>query len=212
MTDAIASREPVGAQRGRPRDPGLEDRVFDAAISLYAESGWAGFSFEALARRAGVGKAALYGRWSGREDLLRQTLEARWLAPSRIDTGALRPDLIALARQVFAAYGGDHARVARWLAMDGEIHREIRAVAAPYVETLIRQGRAMVRRAITRGEIGERVDPGLLMDLVVGATINHIATTPLRLRGAMIARMDAFTTELVDVALRGVGASQARTA
>ena len=39
--------------RGRPLDPGLEDRVFDAAIALYAETGWAGFSFEAVARRAG---------------------------------------------------------------------------------------------------------------------------------------------------------------
>ena len=204
MVETIASRS---AGLGRPRDPGLEDRVFDAAIALYAEAGWAGFSFEALAKRSGVGKAGLYRRWSDRQELLRQTLEARWLAPARIDTGALRGDLIALARQVFAAYAGDNARVARWMAMDGERHPEVRSATAPYVEATIRQGRAIVRRAIARGEIGERTNPGLLMDLVVGGVINHVATTPLRLRGAMVAKMDAFTTDLVDTALRGIGAA-----
>lgn len=204
MANAIASRTTA---RGRPRDPGLEDRVFDAAIALYAEAGWAGFSFEALAKRSGVGKAGLYRRWSDRQELLRQTLEARWLAPARIDTGALRDDLIALARQVFAAYAGDNARVARWMAMDGERHPEVRSATAPYVEATIRQGRAIVRRAIARGEIAGGTNPGLLMDLVVGGVINHVATTPLRLRGAMVAKMDAFTTDLVDTALRGIGAA-----
>lgn len=204
MADVIASRS---AGRGRPRDPGLEDRVFDAAIALYAEVGWAGFSFEALARRSGVGKAGLYRRWSDRQELLRQTLEARWLAPARIETGALRGDLLALARQVFAAYAGENARVARWMAMDGERHPEVRSATAPYVETTIRQGRAIVRRAIARGEIAGGTNPGLLMDLVVGGVINHVATTPLRLRGAMVAKMDAFTTDLVDTALRGIGAA-----
>jgi hypothetical protein len=42
---------------------------------------------------------------------------------------------------------------------------------------------------------------------VVGGVINHVATTPLRLRGAMVAKMDAFTTDLVDTALRGIGAA-----
>lgn len=181
--------------------------MFDAAIALYAEVGWAGFSFEALARRSGVGKAGLYRRWSDRQELLRQTLEARWLAPARIETGALRGDLLALARQVFAAYAGENARVARWMAMDGERHPEVRSATAPYVETTIRQGRAIVRRAIARGEIAGGTNPGLLMDLVVGGVVNHVATTPLRLRGAMVAKMDAFTTDLVDTALRGIGAA-----
>ncbi|WP_337185223.1 TetR/AcrR family transcriptional regulator [Phenylobacterium sp.] len=180
--------------------------MFDAAIALYAETGWAGFSFEALARRSGVGKAGLYRRWDSRQDLLRQTLEARWLAPARIDTGALRGDLVALARQIFAvrtsAYGGAHL----WMAIDGELNPEVRAATAPYAEATIRQGRAIVRRAIVRGEIAPTVNPGLLMDMLVGAVSNHIATTPRRLRAAMMGKMDAFTADLVDAVLKGVGA------
>jgi AcrR family transcriptional regulator len=195
---------PAAARRGRPRDPTLEARVFDAAIALYAEAGWAGFTVDALARRSGVGKAALYSRWPGREALLSQTLEARWLAPARIDTGALRDDLIALAGQVFAARAGDYARVASWMGMDAQAYPAVRGALVPYTEATIRQGRAIVRRAIARGEIPASVNPGLLMDLVVGAASNHIATTPERLRGAMMARRDAFVAEMVETVLRGV--------
>ncbi len=196
------------AARGRPRDPGLEDRVFDAAIALYAEVGWASFSFEAVARRAGVGKAGLYSRWAGRQDLLRQTFEARWLAPARIDTGTLRGDLIALARQVFAAFTSEYAGAARWSSVDAETHPEARAAVAPYTEASIRQGRAIVRRGIARGDVAAGVNPGLLMDLVVGGVTNHVRTTPPRLRSAMINKMEAFTADLVDTVLRGVGVAQ----
>lgn len=193
------------AARGRPRDPGLEDRVYDAAIGLYAEAGWAGFSYEALARRAGVGKAGLYRRWPRREDLLRQTFEARLLAPERFDTGSLRGDLLAVARQVFALLTSGHAGAARWMAIDRVNHPEVRAAAAPYADAAIRQGRAIVRRAIARGEIAAGVNPGLVMDLVVGGVTNHVGTTPARLRGAMLGKMEAFTQELVETVLRGVG-------
>jgi AcrR family transcriptional regulator len=192
--------------RGRPRDPGLEDRVFDAAIALYAEAGWAGFSFEALARRSGVGKAGIYRRWASRQDLLRQALEARWLAPARIDTGSLRSDLIALVGQIFKVRTSAYAGAALWMAVDGELHPEVRIATAPYVEATIRQGRAIVRRAISRGQIPPSINPGLLMDMVVGGASNHITTTPVRLRTTMIGKMDTFTADLVDAVLRGLGA------
>ncbi len=191
--------------RGRPRDPGLEDRVFDAAIALYAETGWAGFSFEAVARRAGVGKAGLYSRWPTRPDLLRQTLEARWLTPQRFDTGSLKSDLTALARQIFGVLTGPHAGASRWMTVDRANHPGIREATAPYAEAAVRQGRAIVRRAIQRGELPDSVNPGLVMDLVVGAVTNHVGTTPASLRGAMLAKMDDFIGDLVATVLRGVG-------
>ncbi|WP_439813589.1 TetR/AcrR family transcriptional regulator [Zavarzinia sp. CC-PAN008] len=190
--------------RGRPRDPGLEDRVLDAAIALYAEGGWAAFTYEALARRSGVGKAALYGRWPQRATLLRRTFEARWLAPDRIDTGTLRGDLVALARQVSAVLTGPHAGVMHWRLIDALLFPEVRDATAPYAEAAVAQGRAIVRRAIARGEVVEHVNPGLLMDLVVGGVTNHVGTTPLRLREAMLDKMEAFTSDLVDTVLRGV--------
>jgi len=39
-------------------------------VALFGEAGWARFSVEAVARRAGVGKASVYLRWPTKEALL----------------------------------------------------------------------------------------------------------------------------------------------
>ncbi len=198
--------------RGRPRDPQLESRVFDAAIALYAECGWQGFNFEAIARRAGVGKAAMYRRWETRGELLRQTLEARWLQVGSIDTGSLRGDLVRLASMCLAARTSSYAGTALHMLVDGARLPEVAAATAPYGEATIRQARAIVRRAIARGELDASVNPGMVLDIVVGGVTNHVATTPVRLRPAMLAKMDAFAGSLVDILLRGIGQHQARAA
>lgn len=200
------------ASRGRPRDPQLEDRVFDAAISLYAETGWAGFNFDAIARRAGVGKAALYRRWPSRGELLRQTFEVRWYVVGRIDTGSLRGDLIALATMCLEFLIGPNGGAAGFMMVDSIRHPEVRLSTAPYRESAVRQGRAMVRRAVTRGEVSDTVNPGLLLDIVVGAVSNHVDTTPARLRSAMITKAPQFVDSLVDTVLLGVAAPPAAAA
>src|SRR5690606_33038272 len=78
---------PAPRRRGRPRDADLEDRVFDAVLEVYSETSWRGFTLDAVGRRARVGRAALYRRWSSKDDLLVQALEARSPLPVPIDTG-----------------------------------------------------------------------------------------------------------------------------
>src|SRR6201986_4043216 len=115
--------------RGRPRAPGLEERVVDAAIAAYALGGGAGFTFDGIARSAGVGKSALYRRWPSRDALLRETLEARWYAVQTIDSGTLRGDLLALARMTFDSLVGPHGEVGLHLREDSRQFPELRAIA-----------------------------------------------------------------------------------
>ncbi len=192
--------------RGRPRDPDLQARVFDAAIALYAETGWPGFHFDAIARAAGVGKAALYRRWSSRGDLLRETLEARWYEVAAIDTGSLRGDLLTLARMLFEKLTGPHGRVALHLHTDAARFGEMRASTGPWGEKVVLQSRLIVRRAITRREIPAGISHGLIVDAIVGGVINHVAATPERLRPAMLAQAGRFLADLVDLVVRGAGA------
>lgn len=200
----MEERAPRTVRRGRPRDPQIEDRVFDAAIAVYSEAGWSGFSFDAIAKRGAIGKWTLYSRWTSRGDLLGQALEARWYVVSGIDTGALRGDLLELARTIFAALTGPHGDTMARLAVDAVQYLEVRASTRPYREAAIRQGRAIVRKAIDRGEIPPDTNPGLLMDLVVGAVTNHVATTPKRLRSAMVLQAETFLQSVVDAVLFGV--------
>jgi AcrR family transcriptional regulator len=84
------------SSRGRPRDPDLEERVFDAVIGVYGESGWAGFTLEAVARRARVGREALYRRWVGKAELLAGAVAARAPQLAAVDTGSTTGDLTVL--------------------------------------------------------------------------------------------------------------------
>nr|MDT0665037.1 TetR/AcrR family transcriptional regulator [Micromonospora sp. DSM 115978] len=89
---------PTSRRLGRPADPNIEEKVAEAAIQIYAEVGWAGFTFDAVAARAGVGKAAIYRRWSTKMEILSSAWAAA--APDFVevpDTGSIRTDLVALA-------------------------------------------------------------------------------------------------------------------
>lgn len=174
-------------------------------MALYAEGGWAAFSFEAVARRSRVGKASLYRRWPGRGELLRQTFEARWLAVTNIDTGNLRGDLRALARMVADTLTGPFSGAHPRISLDLAEHPELLAFLRPYAEATIAQGRHIIRRAIARGELSASVNPGLVMDLVVGGVTNHVRTTPPRLRQAMLGKIEGFIDSVVEVVLAGVG-------
>jgi AcrR family transcriptional regulator len=169
VTDGSAPR-----RRGRPRDADLEDRVFDAVLEVYAETSWRGFTLDAVGRRARVGRAALYRRWDTKDDLLVQALEARSPLPEPIDTGALRSDLIELARQLLHGYRTSSGLVSLRVALDSRVNPEL---LARLTETLNRSrvlaARTIVHRAVERGELDAGTSVTLLLEIVTGAVLSH---------------------------------------
>ena len=75
MDTPINSHNP-GNAAGRPRSPVVDQAILRAALELFIEHGVAGASIEKIAKRAGVGKTSIYRRWSSRETLLAQAIEA----------------------------------------------------------------------------------------------------------------------------------------
>jgi len=59
----------VGA-KGRPRSCIADAAIESAALELFADEGFERFSIEAVAARAGVGKATIYRRFANRDELL----------------------------------------------------------------------------------------------------------------------------------------------
>ena len=190
--------------RGRPRDPELEGRVFDAVMQIYAHGGWSALTFEAVARESGVGKSSLYRRWDSQQTLLHAAMKARWLPVHNIDTGSLPSDLRELAQMIFDNRTGKHANMSNRLLIDAARFPELREVSSPYLEETVLQARAIIRRAAARGEVPSSLNHGLLMDLVVGAVNNHVLTTPPKLRKEMQRKAPSFLDELVEIVLRGV--------
>ena len=72
------------AAPGRPRNPEVDRRIADAAMEVFGELGWEGFTVEGVAKRAGVGKASIYLRWPTKEALLVDAVESRVLKVSNV--------------------------------------------------------------------------------------------------------------------------------
>lgn len=73
MTDTTTIDHPT-RQRGRPRDPAIDEAILVAAREVIADRGYTGASMREIARTAGVGKDTLYRRWDSKQALVIQLL------------------------------------------------------------------------------------------------------------------------------------------
>jgi AcrR family transcriptional regulator len=193
--------------RGRAPDPDLEARVFDATLTLYAEVGWAGFSLDMVARRARVGKAALYGRWGSKEKLIVAAL-ASWgsQTPAFEEVGSLRQDLMRMATLMIEGYTGSRGLVALRAQVEAKVYPELFGQAMEELQReRTRIGRSIVLRAIERGELPAGTSPALLLDAVAGIVTNHVLTTPSSKLPALEARAAEYAEQVVDFILSAVG-------
>jgi AcrR family transcriptional regulator len=189
---------------GRPRDPEVDRRITQAAVEVFGESGWAGFSLEAVARRAGVGKASIYLRWQTKEQLLGDALTARVANVADADTGTLRGDLVHLARQMLELHVGDTNPAVLRLGVEAASIPEVAQRWAVLRESQVLAARAMVRRGIRRGDVPADTSVTLLLDTLCGGVLMHVITTPTGLREQLAADVDGYANRLVDFLLRSV--------
>jgi len=197
---------------GRPRDPELDRRIAQAALDLFGEAGWAGFAMEAVARRAGVGKASLYLRWSSKEALLTDAVTLRMSRVADVDTGTLRGDLIELAVQMLDLYAGPDSRAALRLALEGDA---IPGVAEHYESVRRSQvlaARATVRRGIHRGELAPDTPVTLLLDTLAGGAMMHALSTPPDRMEDLTREIRSHAERLVSFLLRAVTTTERESA
>lgn len=88
------------AGSSRRRGAELEEALLHAAWAVLVDSGYSGFTYDAIAVRAQTSRAVLYRRWPQRRQLLERVLQHFWTPIEIPDTGSLREDGIALLRAV----------------------------------------------------------------------------------------------------------------
>lgn len=169
--------------RGRPVDPEIDARVLQASLELFAEVGWSAFNLDAVARKARVGKAALYRRWPNKEKLILDALESLVLPQEEFDTGSLRGDLLALGRHVLRAHLGSAGLISVRAAIEAQRDP---AVFGKRLQGMVRQqveiGRMMMDRAVARGEVPAGTPAWLVFNALEGTLRNRVLmTTPDRL-------------------------------
>jgi AcrR family transcriptional regulator len=186
---------------GRPRSAQAHAAILDAAVALFVEEGFEGMSVEAVAARAGAGKATIYRRWPSKEDLVIDAI-ARTLAEApATDTGRVRGDLVRLARELHGLMGSS-ATGGVFPPMAAEVARGSR-LGRLYGERVIGPRRAALaqalRRGIARGELPVGTDVELAIDLLVGGFLLRRLTGRLR-------PSDPTPEHAVDVVLAGLRA------
>ena len=175
--DAAAPR-----QVGRPRDPRLDAAIVDATLQLLADGGYAAVTMEAVAGLAGVGKATLYRRYSGKEQLVIDAV-ATLAEPAEVVRGAgVRDELVArleaIRRKSSSSLAG---KIFPRLVSAGADNPEL---MAGYRRQVLDPRRAafvsVLRRGVAEGLVRPDVDLDYAVDLLVGAMAyrNLIRTEP----------------------------------
>jgi AcrR family transcriptional regulator len=193
---------------GRPRDPDVDRRVEEAAVDLFGRAGWTGFSIDAVARAAGVGKASVYLRWDSKEELLTEAVATAFRPIAAIDTGDVRQDLVALATLLLELYGGRNGPAARRMTLESASIPGIAERWNGVRHSQIAAARAVVRRAVDRGQLPTGTSASLLLDALCGAAMNRPVAVPEHLRARAEQTRDRYAADLVDLLLAGATAGR----
>jgi AcrR family transcriptional regulator len=197
-------RQRTDGRLDRSRDPA----ILDAALAALAESGYEATNMNDIAARAGVGKAAIYRRWSSKAALITDAL-VYW-RPDLLDdeapnTGTLAGDFDAVVER---AKRNDDGLITNDLvlrvALEAAHDREL---ATALDDLILFRGRRVVsgilRQAADRGEISAERDWSLVADVLTAMGL-------LRIVGGQTVDAE-YIRQLIDtVVLPAIGAPVSR--
>jgi AcrR family transcriptional regulator len=201
-----AAAIPTVERRGRPRSRRAEQAILNATRDILAEHGLGAMTIEEVADRAGVGKATVYRRWPNKAALAFDAFVEDYLAGIPIrDTGTLRGDLLASARDwIRLVTRTPSGRTLAELLAESLTNPALADAWRDVVLHRMRDDRrAIVSRAIARGEIPAGADPDLIFDLFYGALYHRFINGHLPL-SERFAR--ALATSVAAAAAAGVRA------
>jgi AcrR family transcriptional regulator len=166
-----------------------------AALDELARWGVERFSIEAMAERHRLDPAMIYRYWGGRQRLMIDAALADAEALSLgTDTGSLREDLMALARNVATRINSEVGRtLLRALAMDRRGHHHDEKTRMMFWQARFKIVRVVIDRARQRGELREGVSTLAAVQIVMA---------PLNIRGLYsdAAVEDDYCVQIADLA------------
>lgn len=169
----------------------MRSAVLEAALEELVAGGYAAFSFEAVAKRAGVHKTTLYRRWGRREELLLDAMLE--LGSQRVpipDTGSLRRDLLELGKAIVAsARTPEVEAVVRAVAATGDRDPKLAEASRRFWDARLELAGQIVERAIARGEIPAQSDPGLVLESLIAPIYFRLLITGEKLDRGFLERL-----------------------
>lgn len=177
MTDTPELRQRTDGRLDRSRDPA----ILDAALAAVTTNGYNDASMDDIAARAGVGKAAIYRRWSSKAALVTDALiywrpELRQMTAP--DTGTLAGDLDGIVERA-ARYDDD--TISNDLVLQVALEAAHDPTLANALDDLllfkgIRAVSTILTRAAERGEIAADRDLSLVADVIVAMSLLRVVS------------------------------------
>lgn len=191
----------VTPARGRPRSEAVEHAIIEGVLALLEDGvPLAELSIERIARTAGVGKATIYRRWSGKEELFVDVVRAAEPSEPGLPGTSLRDDLV-----VMLEWMRRRGLASRSSAVLHNVYAQMKSsprIWAAYETSVIEPRRdalfEVLRRAQRRGEVRADIDVRLVNDLLTGPMLLR---TVLRPNGDL---PEDLAERIVDTVLEGL--------
>ncbi|MET0521460.1 MAG: TetR/AcrR family transcriptional regulator [Jiangellaceae bacterium] len=174
---ATGKRAPAGAAVLRGD---ITVAIRNAVMHELAEVGYGRLSIEAVARRAGVGKTAIYRRWGNKLEMVLEIVsDVAGRSVPLPDTGSFAGDLQLIMMIVSRAL---QHRIASQIIPDLMAEASRNPQIAETLQKALRThqqavGDKLVGQAIARGELPEGTDPQLAVDIILGPLYWRLAVS-----------------------------------
>jgi AcrR family transcriptional regulator len=190
---------PAPRPPGRPRSSHADAAIIDAVLGLLAEGTTVeALTMEAVAARAGVGKATIYRRFADKDELVLAAVEAvKPRAPEPAGV-SVRDDLIGLVRHVARIRQGIAGQIMPCMVPELQRPGRLRDLYLKLVEDRREVTRSVLRRGIATGEL--RADT----DIELAALLLSAPNTMTSLGFSPQLDLEQLGERTVDMVLRGI--------
>jgi len=157
---------------GRPRSTRAHEAIIDAVLDLLAEGvPLPDISIEAIAAKAGVGKATIYRRWAGKNELLIDAVKTLKTLQPITPSSSVRDDLVRTIGVNGAAADPRAARVFPCLMPEVMRNPELQGLYQQLIEPRRERTRDILRRGIETGELRADLDIELTTLMITGPVL-----------------------------------------
>lgn len=176
-----SSKDGRGAKRasiGAKRNPASQQAILDAARAILDEEGLAGFSIEAVARRARAGKPTIYRWWPSRTALLLDVYQGFKNARPFPDTGSLAGDMRAFLTDQLFDFWRDRlcGTVFRSVIAEAQTDPDAARALSIYERDRRKSAERIVERAKARGEVSADFNGAIVIELLAGFAWHRLLT------------------------------------
>jgi len=179
MQEMTSSRQgellthPNGTKRppGRPRNERSRRAIIRSTIKLLRKTTFADLSIEAIAADAHVGKATVYRWWSSKGalvvDAFVSSIEDELHFP---DSGSVQRDMSLQMKEFVALLNSPAGRIVAALIAAGQYDPELmEEFRGRFLRRRRQEAYRTLQRGIDRGELPQRLNLDLVLDLLYGA-------------------------------------------